>query len=90
VRRFLKVKKRTHFIDANLLLLDHLFNLADFLLDFARELLVLARGRETGVVGDLPRILWLCLSMHAACPESGPWCSLSLVCLSLLFLPVVI
>jgi hypothetical protein len=54
VRRFLKVKKRTHFIDANLLLLDHLFNLADFLLDFARELLVLARGRETGVVGDLP------------------------------------
>ena len=40
------------------LLLEHLFNLADFLLDFARQLLVLACSRQFRVVRNLPRLLF--------------------------------
>src|ERR1017187_26794 len=40
------------------LLLEHLFNLADFLLDLAGELFVLAFGLQLGVVRDLSRFLF--------------------------------
>jgi hypothetical protein len=40
------------------LLLEYLFNLADFLLDFAGEVFVLAFGRQVGVVRDLSGFLF--------------------------------
>ena len=39
------------------LLFEHLFNLADFLLDLAAELFGLAFGRQVGVVRDLSHLL---------------------------------
>lgn len=38
--------------------LQHLFDLADFLLDHARDFLSLALGRQIGVVGEPPRFLF--------------------------------
>ena len=40
------------------LLLEHLFNLADFLLDFAGEVFVLTFGHQVGVVRGLSRFLF--------------------------------
>src|ERR1017187_1765872 len=40
------------------LLPEHLFNLADFLLDFAGEFLVLAFGHQVGIIRDLSRFLF--------------------------------
>jgi hypothetical protein len=39
------------------LLLKHLFDLADFLLDLAGEVFVLAFGRQVGIVRELPSFL---------------------------------
>jgi hypothetical protein len=41
-----------------ILLLEHLFNLADFLLDFAGDFFVLAFGFQVGVVRDLSGCLF--------------------------------
>ena len=38
--------------------LQYLFNLTDFLLDFACEFFILAFGRQIGVVGDLDHLLF--------------------------------
>jgi len=55
-------KQTEHYLQAELcgrrrepvhLLLEYLFNLADFLLDFAGEFFVLAFGFQVGVVRDL-------------------------------------
>jgi len=40
------------------LFLQYLFNLTDFLLDFACEFFILAFGRQIGVVGDLAHLLF--------------------------------
>jgi hypothetical protein len=40
------------------LFLEYLFNLTDFLLDFASEFFILAFGRQVGVVGDLAHLLF--------------------------------
>jgi hypothetical protein len=40
------------------LLLEHLFHLSNFLLDFAAELFVLAFGGQIGVVDDLSRFFF--------------------------------
>jgi len=54
---FLK-RSHVHCAETDSLLLEHLFNLADFLLDFAGEIFVLAFGRKGGVVRDLSRFLF--------------------------------